>query len=98
MNHQEGDRAGDRETVKLIVGDRIRRRRKELGLTQEEVAHLAELDRKHISSVETGRADPGNWTLIRIAGALEIPAEQLLEGMTWVPGERGDGHLEWSEN
>jgi transcriptional regulator with XRE-family HTH domain len=94
--NQGGDRPGDRETVKSALGDRIKRRRQELGLTQEEVAELAEVDRKHISSIETGKTDPGAWTLIRIAGALKIEVHCLLDGLIWVPNERGagSGHLE----
>lgn len=86
--------AGDFEEVKNVVGARIRSRRKKLGLTQEDVAGLAELDRKHISSIETGKTEPGIWTLVRIAGALRIPPCQLLKELIWVPNEIGTGHLE----
>ena len=44
-------------------------------MTQESVAEIAELDRKHISMIETGRAEPRIGTLIRIAGALDVPVE-----------------------
>lgn len=44
-------------------------------MTQETVAEIAELDRKHISMIETGRAEPRIGTLIRIAGALDLPVE-----------------------
>jgi transcriptional regulator with XRE-family HTH domain len=88
--------AGDLETVKNAVGTRVRSRRTELGLTQEEVANLAELDRKHVSSIETGKTVPGILTLIKIAGALKIPTRHLVDGLAWVPNERGPGpgHLE----
>jgi transcriptional regulator with XRE-family HTH domain len=88
--------AGDLERVKSVVGTRIRSRRLELGLNQEEVANLAELDRKHISSIETGKTVPSIWTLIRIAGALGIPSYHLIKDLAWVPNERGPGpgHLE----
>lgn len=86
--------AGDLERFKDVVGRRIRGRRKELGLTQEELAGLAEIDRKHVSSIETGKAEPGLWTFVRIAGALQIPVSPLVKDLTWVPNEHGIGQLE----
>jgi DNA-binding XRE family transcriptional regulator len=84
---------GDAENFKSVVGGRIRSRRKELGMTQEDLAGLAEINRKHVSSIETGRADPGLWTFTRIAGALEMPVHSLVQGLTWIPSERTRGHL-----
>jgi DNA-binding XRE family transcriptional regulator len=86
--------AGDLERFKHVVGERIRGRRKELGLTQEDLAGLAEIDRKHVSSIETGKAEPGIWTLIRIAGALRMPVSALVRDLTSVPNEHGLGQLE----
>jgi DNA-binding XRE family transcriptional regulator len=73
---------GDREIIARTVGERIRQQRRQLNLTQEDVANIASLDRKHISSIETGKNVPGIHTLIRIARALQVPAEQLIEGLT----------------
>jgi transcriptional regulator with XRE-family HTH domain len=36
--------------VKRILGARISRRRDKLGLNQEELAHLAKVDRSHMTS------------------------------------------------
>lgn len=66
-------------------------------MTQERVAHVAELDRKHISMLENGQAEPRTGTLIRIAGALDIPVETLITGLVFVPSERSAGHLEIRE-
>jgi transcriptional regulator with XRE-family HTH domain len=79
--------------VKSLVGERIRRRRKRLGMSQEKLAELAEVDRKHMSSIETGKAEPGVWTMSRIAGALETTTGALMRNVTWVPGEDGPGHM-----
>lgn len=86
--------AGDLERFKDVVGGRVQGRRKELGLTQEDLAGLAEVDRKHVSSIETGKAEPGLWIFVRIAGALDIPVGLLVRGLTWVPDEHGIGRLE----
>lgn len=85
--------AGELEAVENAIGSRIRSRRIQLGLTQEEVAGLAGIDRKHIGSIETGKAEPGTSTLFKIASALRIPASELVEGLVWVRNEHGVGHL-----
>jgi transcriptional regulator with XRE-family HTH domain len=87
-------RPGDSSTLKRVVGERIREKRKRLGLTQEGVAELAELDRKHISMVETGQAEPRIGTLVSIAGALKVPVEELTTGLVFVTSEHSTGYLE----
>jgi transcriptional regulator with XRE-family HTH domain len=83
----------DLERVENVVGARIRRRRKRLGMSQETLAQLANVARKHMSRIETGKAEPGVWTLARIAGALETTYGRLLQGLEWVPNEHGPGHM-----
>lgn len=41
--------------VKILVGKRVKELRNKLGISQEELADLAELDRTYITSVECGR-------------------------------------------
>jgi transcriptional regulator with XRE-family HTH domain len=85
---------GDRESYKHVLGGRIRGLRKERGFSQEKFADIAEVDRKHISSIETGKAEPGSWTLMRIAGALEVSIGLLMAGLAWVPSDDGPGRFE----
>jgi transcriptional regulator with XRE-family HTH domain len=80
--------------LKRVVGERIREKRKRLGLTQEGVAEIAELDRKHIGMIETGQAEPRIGTLVSIAGALDLPIEELVAGLVFVTSEHSTGHLE----
>lgn len=64
----------------------IRARRKELGLSQEEVALRAEIDRKHYQLMESARSDrrsnkavnPRFFTLLRLASALEMSVDELV--------------------
>ena len=64
----------------------IRARRKELGLSQEQVALRADIDRNHYQLMESARSDrrsnkavnPRLFTLFRLANALELPVEDLL--------------------
>jgi transcriptional regulator with XRE-family HTH domain len=85
----------DPSSAKTVVGERIREERKRQGMTQWTLAENAELDRKHISMIETGQAEPRIGTLIRIAGALDVPVETLVAGLVFVPSEGSTcGHIE----
>jgi transcriptional regulator with XRE-family HTH domain len=78
--------------VKKILGARISRRRDALGLNQEELAQLAKVDRSHMSSIETGKTEPGVWTLMRIAAVLETTSGQLLKNLKSTPSERASDY------
>jgi transcriptional regulator with XRE-family HTH domain len=85
----------DSLSAKSVVGGRVREERNRLGMTQWTVAEIAELDRKHISMIETGQAEPRIGTLVRIAGALDVPVEKLVAGLVFVPSEHSaGGHME----
>jgi transcriptional regulator with XRE-family HTH domain len=68
---------------------RIRQARR---LSQESLAERAGIHRTQISLFETGQRQPLLETLIRLAGALEVPIATLLEGIVFKPGS-GDGEL-----
>lgn len=71
--------------VAAEVGERIAVRRERKGLSQEQLADLADLDRSGISSIELGGSCPRMDTLIRIAGVLGCPVTELSEGLAWTP-------------
>ena len=48
------------------------------GFTQEELAEKAKLSSKFIGEIERGTGNPTIESLAKIAGALKIPAAQLL--------------------
>lgn len=52
-------------------GKRIQRMRKELGITQEELADRVNLSRTHMGHIEQGRRSPSLEVLNRIAKALK---------------------------
>ena len=60
------------------VGERIRERRKALGLNQDELAELASLNRVTVAKYESGKVEPGAQALSRIADALEMTVDQIL--------------------
>lgn len=53
--------------------------RKLRGLTQDQLAELANYSRNHIQQIETANAFPSVDALIDIADALEIPIARLFE-------------------
>jgi transcriptional regulator with XRE-family HTH domain len=60
------------------MGERIRTRRRELGLTLVEVAERAELSHPFLSQLERGLARPSMSSLFRIARALGVSQDWLL--------------------
>ena len=72
------------ETAKLeiaiirTVAENVRSLRKQAGLSQEELAHEAGLDRTYISQVEREKRNVTIAVLARIAAALGIGPDQLL--------------------
>jgi transcriptional regulator with XRE-family HTH domain len=60
------------------LGDGIRNRRVELGLTQEQIGEAAGLHRTYVTDVENGLRNISFLTLLRLAKALECPLSQLM--------------------
>ena len=53
--------------------------RKSKGFTQQTLAFHSGISRKHISQIEQGKADPTIGVLVRLAAALEVEVQDLLE-------------------
>jgi transcriptional regulator with XRE-family HTH domain len=65
----------------LSFGREVRRRRKALGLTLEQLAERSGLTPNYIGTVENGRRDPSLSTVLALAKGLAIPAGELFGGM-----------------
>lgn len=63
-------------------GRRVRDRRVELGLSQEDLAERAGLHRTYISSLEQGRRNVAVHNVVRLAEALDIDPAHLVQGLT----------------
>jgi transcriptional regulator with XRE-family HTH domain len=57
------------------IGANIRRRRRELGITQEFIANGLDVNPSHISNIECGRANPSLTALIKIANLLQCSVD-----------------------
>lgn len=60
------------------LGQALRERREELGLTQEALAQASGLATKRVWQIERQGANPTYSTLLSIAAALHVPAELLM--------------------
>ncbi|MFJ9501560.1 helix-turn-helix domain-containing protein [Brevibacillus centrosporus] len=60
-----------------IVGERLRNIRKERGLSQEELAHLASLHSTYIGQLERGEKNATLESLEKVVGALGVSLEEL---------------------
>jgi transcriptional regulator with XRE-family HTH domain len=60
------------------LGQAVKGRRQELGLTQEQLANDTDLHQRWISNVETGLRNPSYSSLRRLAAGLGLSASELL--------------------
>jgi transcriptional regulator with XRE-family HTH domain len=62
-----------------IVGGNVRRLRQIAGLTQEQLGFEARIDLTYVGGIERGRRNPSLLVMVRIAEALKVEPERLLE-------------------
>lgn len=65
-------------TIKSI-GENLAKARKKSGLTQEQLANEAEIDRSYVSDIENGKANISIGMLLTICSVLEINPKKLFE-------------------
>lgn len=64
--------------VSKKIGANLRRLREKKGVTQEELALSAGLNRAYIGYIERGERNPSTETLVKIAKALKVSPKDLL--------------------
>lgn len=69
------------DDVTRELGRRIRRRRKEVGWSQEELALLAEIDRSYVGGIERGDRNVSFTILCRLCLALRCDVAALTVGL-----------------
>jgi transcriptional regulator with XRE-family HTH domain len=70
-----------RNLAPLRFGREVRRRRKALGLTLEQLAERSGLTPNYIGTVENGRRDPSLSTISALARGLGVPTGELIGGV-----------------
>jgi transcriptional regulator with XRE-family HTH domain len=64
-----------------VFGANLRRLRHQRGLSQERLAHAANLNTTHVAKIERGEREPGVRTVSKLATALEVSAAELFDGI-----------------
>lgn len=72
---------------KLQFGSNVRRLREALGMTQEDLAEAAGLDRSYIGGIERGERNPALTAIMQLASALGIAPGHLFDGIGDDAGE-----------
>ena len=71
----------DRKIVAKAFGKALRQCREQARVSQEELAHLAHVDRTFVSRAERGVSQPSLATVLSLAKALNVSAATLVAGM-----------------
>lgn len=74
-------------------GDNLARIRREADVSQDELSIRASIHRTEVSQLERGLRVARIDTLIKLAVSLEVSADELLEGIGWVPGQARRGRF-----
>ena len=64
-----------------LFGRRVREARIALGMSQEDIAHLADMHVTNYGRVERGEANSELHTIVRIATALNVDPAELMAGL-----------------
>lgn len=65
--------------IRERFGDAVRRRREELGLTQEDLADKAEIHRTYLSDIERGSRNVSLINIEHLATALDLSIAELFQ-------------------
>jgi len=76
------------KSLELAFGRRVRAKREERGLSQEELAHASGLHRTYVSQIERGLKSPSLATIYALAAALDEDVGALVSGLVPKRGAR----------
>jgi transcriptional regulator with XRE-family HTH domain len=71
------------QRVRDRLSANLRSARQDAGLTQEQLAERSELHPTQVNRVERGATLPYLDTLVKLAGALDMPPAELCAGIVW---------------
>lgn len=72
------------------MGQRIRQVRSHAGVSQEELAHIANLDRSYVGGVERGDRNLSVLNVLKLAAALKVQPGELLPQLQDVEAKKED--------
>ncbi|HEX5375924.1 MAG TPA: helix-turn-helix transcriptional regulator [Solirubrobacterales bacterium] len=74
------------EDVTRIFGENLKRCRRLMDMSQDELAIRASVHRTEISMLERFLREPRLGTVVRLQNSLEATPEELLKNIVWTPG------------
>lgn len=74
-----------RDDLAAHFGANLRRFRRRVALSQEQLAKQAAVHRTEIVLLENGRRLPRIDTVVKLAASLEVTPNDLLDGIEWLP-------------
>lgn len=86
----------DQRTARQIFGGNVVHHRERMGLTRAECAERAAVDLSELVEIEAGTAEPGVFSVSRVAEVFGCDADDLMGDLRWVSSrsEDGRGHYE----
>lgn len=69
------------------IGQRLRQRRQELGLSREKMSELADIGTGYYGQLEVGTSQMSIDTLIKLSKSMHLPMEYILLGTNYEPGD-----------
>ena len=69
------------------IGQRLRQRRQELGLTREKMSELADIGSGYYGQLEIGTSQMSIDTLIKLSQSMHLPMEYILFGSGYESGD-----------
>lgn len=75
--HPTNDRKMDRDMT-IIFAEQLRQFRKELGMTQKQLADALETTQRNVSYLELGKVEPDLQTLWKVADFFDVSIDCLL--------------------
>lgn len=63
------------------LGSQILEKRRDSGMSQEDLSIRCEMDRTFLGRIEQGRANPTFRTICKLSKGLQLPLSDLLEGI-----------------
>lgn len=69
--------AEPRSAAHLAYGRALRQLRVEQGVSQERLAHIADLDRTYVSGIERGERNPSLANILKLTDALGVKLSEL---------------------
>ncbi len=75
------EKARSRDPMLVAFGLAVQRRRKEIGISQEEAAARAKIHRTYYADVERGARNLGLKNLVAIARGLDMTPSDLVKGI-----------------